>query len=174
MMLSAPMQAFVRHWGEMGTRWGVNRSVAQIHALLLLSDRPLPADEIVEALGIARSNVSNSLKELQAYRLVDLTHIIGDRRDHFTAKPDPWDMLLAIMEERKRRELDPTVAMLRECAEQADSDPETSATARTRIDEIRDFLEELDAFYGRIRKVPPTRLRRILKLGDRIIGLLQR
>ena len=174
MYLSGPMQGFVRHWGEMGTRWSVNRSVAQIHALLLLADRPLPADEIVETLSIARSNVSNSLKELQTYRLVDLVHIAGDRRDHFVAKPDPWDMLIAIIEERKRRELDPTIEMLRDCAAEAEADTGTPVAARKRLAEIRDFVGELDQLYGRLLRLPRSRLRRILKLGDRIIGLLQR
>ena len=174
MTLSEPMRAFVRHWGEMGTRWGVNRSVAQIHALLYLSEYPLPADEIVDLLGIARSNVSTSLKELQTYRLVDLTHIAGDRRDHFAARQDPWDMLIAIVDERKRRELDPTIAVLRNCAERAADDLTTPANARERLNEMRDFLEELDQFYDRIKRVPAPRLRRLLKLGDKIIGLLSR
>ena len=173
MHLSKPMAGFVRHWGEMGTRWGVNRSVAQIHALLYLSDRPLAADEIVDCLKIARSNVSTSLKELQAYRLVDLAHIDGDRRDHFAARHDPWDMLLAIADERKRRELDPTLAVLRDWAERADEDDDTPETARTRLAEMRAFLEELERFYDRIRQVPAKRLRRLLKLGDKIIGLLK-
>lgn len=174
MLLSEPMQAFVRHWGEMGTRWGVNRSVAQIHALLFLADASLPADEIAETLGIARSNVSTSLKELMAYRLVDLVHVQGDRRDHFTARQDPWDMLIAIVDERKRRELDPTIEMLRTCAADAGSDAATPETARARLIAMRDFLEELDRFHDRLRRVPQSRLRRILRLGDRIIGLLQR
>ena len=174
MLLSGPMQAFVRHWGEMGTRWGVNRSVAQIHALLFLADAALPADEIAETLGIARSNVSTSLKELMTYRLVDLVHVQGDRRDHFAARQDPWDMLIAITDERKRREMDPTIELLRECAADAGSDAGTPDSARQRMVAMRDFLEELDRFYDRLRRVPQSRLRRVLRLGDKIIGLLQR
>ncbi|MEZ5669467.1 MAG: MarR family transcriptional regulator [Alphaproteobacteria bacterium] len=173
MDLPVPIRTFVLHWGEMGTRWGVNRSVAQIHALLYLAERPLAADEIVAALGIARSNASNSLKELQAYRLVDLTHVPGDRRDHFTARHDPWDMLLAIVDERKRRELDPAIAIIRTCAAEAEADAAISAVARRRLADMQHFLEELDGFYDRIRRVPSGRLRRLLKLGDRIIGLLK-
>jgi DNA-binding transcriptional regulator GbsR (MarR family) len=117
------MEKYVLHWGEMGARWGMNRSVAQVHALLYLADGPLPADEIVDTLAIARSNVSTSLKELQAWSLVRLVHVAGDRRDHFEARQDPWDMLMTIVEGRKRREIDPTLAMLRECAAEADADP---------------------------------------------------
>lgn len=174
MQLSGPMQDFVRHWGEMGSRWGVNRSVAQVHALLLLADRPLAADELVETLGIARSNVSNSLKELQSYRLVELVHLTGDRRDHFAAVPDPWDMVVAIVEERKRRELDPAIAMLRDCAAAADADPATPESARRRLAAVRDLVGELDQFYDRLVRIPRPRLRRLLKLGDKIAGLLAR
>src|SRR3954464_10857908 len=114
MQLTEPMRRYVLHWGEMGQRWGVNRSVAQVHALLYLSDTPLVADDIVEALGVARSNVSTSLKELQSWELIRLVHVPGDRRDHFEAKHDPWDVLMTIVEGRKRREIDPTIAMLRD------------------------------------------------------------
>ena len=110
-------KAFILHWGEMGTQWGVNRSVSQVHALLYLSDVPLTADAIVDALSLARSNVSTALKELQGYRIVRRVHVEGDRRDHFVAEADLWDMLLRIVEERKRREIDPTIALLGELAE---------------------------------------------------------
>src|SRR4249920_278570 len=100
MQLTDTMQRYIVHWGEMGQRWGMNRSVAQVHALLYLADEPLNAEEIVEALGVARSNVSTSLKELQSWELVRLVHRPGDRRDHFEAKDDPWDMLMTIVEGR--------------------------------------------------------------------------
>src|SRR5215468_9080565 len=115
MRLTPAMSKYVVHWGEMGARWSVNRSVAQIHALLYLADRPLAADEIAETLTIARSNVSTSIKELQGWELIRLVHIAGDRRDHFEAKQDPWDMLMTIVEGRKRREIDPTLAILDDC-----------------------------------------------------------
>ena len=110
-------EAFILHWGEMGSNWGVNRSVSQVHALLYLSDRPLHAEEICEALGLARSNVSNGLKELQSYQIVRRVHVEGDRRDHFVAESDVWDMLMKITAERKRREIDPTIQLLGELSE---------------------------------------------------------
>src|SRR5215470_13198356 len=125
MHLTPVMQRFVLHWGEMGTRWGVNRTVAQIHALLYLSPAPLPADEIAETLSVARSNVSTSLKELQSWGLVNVAHVMGDRRDHFTARTDTWEMLTTIVEQRKRREIEPTLAVLRECVQELDKDRET-------------------------------------------------
>ena len=112
MELSPTMQKYVLHWGEMGTRWGVNRTVAQIHALLFLAKQPLTAEDISETLGVARSNVSNSLKELQSWGLVRITHLVGDRRDHFVSLQDVWEIFRVIMEERKRREIDPTLSIL--------------------------------------------------------------
>ena len=110
-------KAFILHWGEMGTHWGVNRSVAQVHALLYLSEKPVDAEAIVEALGLARSNVSTALKELQGYAIVRRVHVEGDRRDHFVAEGDLWEMLMRIVAERKRREIDPTIALLAELSE---------------------------------------------------------
>ena len=128
MHLTPVMQTYVLHWGEMGARWGMNRSIAQIHALLYLSDEPLCAEEIGETLKIARSNVSNSLKELQTWELVKLVHLPLDRRDYFEAKHDPWDMLVTIVEGRKKREIDPTLEMLAECVREAEDDKTTPAS----------------------------------------------
>lgn len=174
MKLSAPMRDFVLHWGEMGARWSVNRSIAQIHALLYLADQPLTADDIVETLEIARSNVSNSLKELQNFQLIELVHEIGDRRDRFRARLDPWEMLVAIAEERKRREIDPTLAMLRGCVAAANSDPQTGREARQRLAAMLELLEQLDDFYARMRRVPRPVLKRLVKFGDRITRLIPR
>src|SRR5678815_1824299 len=113
--LSPVMRKFILHWGEMGTRWGINRTVAQIHALLYISPKPLNAEEIAASLGVARSNVSNSLKELQGWGIVKLIHVLGDRRDHFESVKDVWEMFRIVLDERKKREIDPTLAMLREC-----------------------------------------------------------
>ena len=115
MKLTPVMERYVLHWGEMGARWGTNRSIAQIHALLYLAPQPLPAEEIAETLSIARSNVSTSLRELQSWGLVRVTHNLGDRRDHFESQQDLWQMLTVIVEQRKRREIDPTLTMLRQC-----------------------------------------------------------
>ena len=174
MKLSDAMRTFIRHWGEMGSRWSVNRSVSQIHALLYLADRPLAADEIVETLAIARSNVSTSLKELQSFNLVDLVHIAGDRRDHFAAKKDPWEMLLAIVEERKRREIDPALAMLQSCLDDAEADRETSAQVRERLAAMLELLRQLDTLYDRMRRLPRPILKRVVTMGDKIAHLIER
>ena len=168
MQLSSPMQKFVLHWGEMGARWGVNRSIAQIHALLFLTEGALPADEIQETLKIARSNVSNSLKELIDLGLVRVTHQFGDRRDHFEAETDPWEMLLIIAEARKRRELDPTIAFLKGCAEDAASDPATPPAARERIAHMADFIGNLTDWYGQIRGLPKDTLIKLMQLGAKV------
>src|SRR5262252_10380625 len=123
--LSAVQQKFIRHWGEMSTRWGINRTVAQIHALLYISPHPLNADDIVEALDVARSNVSTSLKELQGWGIVRLVHVRGDKRDHFESIKDVWEMFRVVLDERKKREIDPTLAMLRTCIAEAAKDKET-------------------------------------------------
>jgi len=113
--LSPVEQKFILHWGEMGTRWGINRTVAQIHALLYLAPRPLNAEDIASTLSVARSNVSTSLKELQGWRIVKLVHVLGDKRDHFESLKDPWELFRMVLDERKRREIDPTLHVLREC-----------------------------------------------------------
>ena len=110
-------QKFILHWGEMGTKWGINRTVAQVHALLFLAAKPLPADEISETLSVARSNVSTSLRELQGWGIVRLVHVLGDRRDHFETTKDVWEIFRTVSEERKRREIDPTLRVLAECVQ---------------------------------------------------------
>src|SRR5947208_7274319 len=125
MKLSPTKERFILHWGEMGTRWGINRSVAQIHALLHVSSKPLNAEEIAATLNVARSNVSTSLKELQGWGIVKLTHVLGDKRDHFESIKDVWEMFRVVLDERKRREIDPTLAMIRDCIGQAQNDKQT-------------------------------------------------
>ena len=174
MQLTPVMQRYVLHWGEMGQRWGVNRSVAQIHALLYLAEAPLNAEEIAGLLGIARSNVSTSLKELQGWELVRLTHLPGDRRDHFEAKQDPWDMLMTVVEGRKRREIDPTLSMLRACVDEAEVDAATTASVKAKMAEMRTFLEELTGWYEQMRDVPQPVLRRLMRLGAKITQFLSR
>ena len=168
MKLSGPMQRFVLHWGEMGARWGVNRSIAQIHALLYLADAPLHAEEITETLQIARSNVSNSIKELQRLGLVRREHVMGDRRDHFTATHEPWDMLMAIADARKQREIDPTIAILRECAAHAESDPDTPKSAAERLRHMEQFVSNLTDWYGQVRNMPKGTLMKLMNLGARV------
>lgn len=166
MQLSPVMEKFVLHWGEMGTRWGTNRSVAQIHALLYLAGQPLTAEEIADTLSIARSNVSNSLKELQGWGLIQLTHVMGDRRDHFAALGDTWEMLMTIAEERKKREIDPTLTVLRDCVAQADD--ATPAEARERIAKMLGFIENMTGWYEQVRRLPRPTLVALMKLGARV------
>jgi len=174
MHLTPAMQRYVLHWGEMGARWGANRSVAQIHALLFLADRPLHADQIVETLTIARSNVSNSLKELQGWGLVRMVHIAEDRRDHFEAQSDPWEMMMIIVEGRKRREIDPTLIMLQACVEEADADPETPAGVKAKLREMEAFVSKLDGWYAQVRQIPRPTLLKLMSLGGKVAGLLGR
>src|SRR5215470_1410873 len=135
MKLSPVQQKFVLHWGEMGTRWGINRTVAQIHALLYISPKPLNAEEIAETLGVARSNVSNSLRELQSWRIVRLVHVLGDKRDHFESMRNVWEMFRVVLDERKRREIDPTIAVLEECIDEVGKGKDTDNHTEERLRE---------------------------------------
>ena len=166
------VRSFILHWGEMGSQWGVNRSVAQVHALLYLSNRPLHAEEICEKLGLARSNVSSALKELQSYAIVRRVHVEGDRRDHFTAETDLWDMLMKISAERKRREIDPTIQMLGELAENLDGRADVPAHVRERIGRMHEFMGNLASWYDDVRRLPKSTLVTLMKLGGRVARLL--
>ncbi|HKW83122.1 MAG TPA: MarR family transcriptional regulator [Burkholderiaceae bacterium] len=159
------------HWGEMGTRWGVNRTVAQIHALLFISGRPMHAEEIVETLGVARSNVSNSLRELQGWNLVRLVHVDGDRRDHFETSVEVWELLRTIVRERQRREIAPTIEVLRELL----ADPALAkdpAAARLRMRETLELLDTLTAWSDEMLKLDTATLTKVLKLGAKIKKLI--
>ncbi|BBL70210.1 GbsR/MarR family transcriptional regulator [Methylogaea oryzae] len=173
MKLTPVMEKYILHWGEMGTRWGVNRTVAQIHSLLYLAARPMTAEEIAETLGVARSNVSTSLKELQSWGLVKLLHVKGDRRDHFEALADLWDTFFAIAENRKRRELDPTLTVLRDCCLECEADQDTGAETKRRIEAVAQFLERLLNWYGQMRRLPQPALIKILELGAKVEQLLK-
>ena len=172
MKLSAAMDRFVLHWGEMGVRWGVNRSVAQIHALLLLAETPMNAEEIVETLGIARSNVSTSLRELMSWRLIQRVHIHGDRRDHFEAEKDCWVMFQRIVEGRKQREIDPILSTLRSCVTESATDGETPESARARIAELHDFVESLVTWYSEMNRLEVPTQRRLLHMGGAVVKVL--
>lgn len=172
MRLTETMQRYIVHWGEMGSRWGMNRSVAQIHALLYLSEKPLNADEIGETLGLARSNVSTGIKELAAWDLVHVTQVLGDRRDFFAAQHDTWEVIRAIMEGRKRREIDPTLAALRECVAQLKNDKETSAAVRERIANQLEFLETVTRWYDSVKRMPRKTLLKMMRMGERIAKLI--
>ncbi|QGZ40982.1 DNA-binding transcriptional regulator GbsR (MarR family) [Pseudoduganella flava] len=172
MPLSPTEQKYILHWGEMGTRWGVNRTVAQIHALLFLANAPLHAEHIAETLNVARSNVSNSLKELQSWGLVKVTHVLGDRRDHFVALQDVWEIFRVIVEERKRREIDPTLSLLRECAIEAEDDRHMEEATRRKMADVLGFLEMLAASYDDYKHLQPATLKRFLTMGGKVARLL--
>jgi DNA-binding transcriptional regulator GbsR (MarR family) len=162
--LSAGQKRFILHWGELGTRWGLNRSVAQVHALLYLSPTPLTADQVASLLSIARSNVSTSLRELQGWGLVRVVHVMGDRRDHFDTVHDVWEMFTIVVEERKRREIDPTIAVLRECATEIDRNTPEDKEARKRIRELLAFFEQATTVYEEFSGLQGGVLRQLWKL----------
>jgi DNA-binding transcriptional regulator GbsR (MarR family) len=165
---------FIQHWGEMGSRWGINRSVAQVQALLYVSERPLHADEIVATLGLARSNVSTAVRELQGWGLVRIVHLPGDRRDHFATLCDVWEMFQAIVAERKRRELDPAIALLKECLAEGRGKGSHEALAEARLRELLGFFETSASFYDQVRGVPKATLLKAMRLGRQLVGLLER
>jgi DNA-binding transcriptional regulator GbsR (MarR family) len=168
MKLTPTMHRCVLHWGEMASRWGISRSVAQIHALLFLSPDPLIADDIAETLNVARSNVSVSLKELQGWDLVTVTHVLGDRRDYFQARKDIWEVLTTIVDGRKRREIDPTVQMLREFAAESKHDTETPQEVKERLTSMLEFLQEMTGWYDQIRGMPRPTLLKLMRMGARV------
>jgi len=170
--LPPAVEHFVLRWGDMGSQWGVNRSVAQIHALLYLSDRPLTAEEIAETLGMARSNVSNSLKELAGWKLVRRAPVFGDRRDHFEAETDLWEMVTRIAQGRKEREIDPAAAALRACRAEAEGDPGISAAAKRRLAEMEAFVATLSRWYDQMLDVPAPKLMALIRMGSRVASLV--
>ncbi len=170
--LSPVTVRFVLHWGEMGTRWGVNRTMSQIHALLFVTGRPMHADELCEALGVARSNVSTSLRELQSWNLVKVAHLMGDRRDHFETSGDVWELLRTVVRERKGREFDPTIQALRDCLAHPEVARE-SALSRQRINETLVLMETVSAWTDEMLRLPPETLVKIMKLGAKIQVLMR-
>jgi DNA-binding transcriptional regulator GbsR (MarR family) len=156
----------------MGTRWGINRTVAQVHALLFLSPKPLPADEIAATLHIARSNASTSLRELQNWRIVHVVHILGDRRDHFESMKDVFAMFRVIAHERKKREIDPTVHVLRECIVAAGRSKSADTYTRERLTDLLQFFELAETAYGQLEKLPTPALIRLARLGNKARKLL--
>ena len=172
MKLDPLKQEFVLHFGEMGSRWGINRTVGQIYALLFLSPEPLNADQIVEELGFSRSNVSMGLKELQAWNLVRLQHQVGDRRDYFTTPEDLFEIVRTLIEERKKREIDPTLSKLRSLLIAAESNGESEDPAVARIRETTELMELLTGWYEEMNQIPTERLVRLLALGSTVQKVL--
>ena len=171
MNLTPAMQNFILHWGDMGTKWGVNRSVAQIHALLHIAPQPMTAEEISETLNLARSNVSTALKELQGWKLVKSQRELGDRRDHFTSVRDMFDLVNIVVEGRREREFIPTLNALRDVQVDAKEDG-TPDAIRARIDETLDTMQMFDDWYGEVARMPRGVQLSLLKLGSRIARFL--
>jgi DNA-binding transcriptional regulator GbsR (MarR family) len=170
--LAPAVERFILHWGDMGNQWGVNRSVAQIHALLYLSERPRTAEDIADTLGMARSNVSNSLKELSGWKLVRRVPMLGDRRDHFEAETDLFVMVTRIAQGRKEREIDPAAAALRACMAEAEGDAKVSAVARARLAEMQAFIETLNRWYDQMLGVPPAKIMSLINMGAKVVNFL--
>jgi len=170
--LSHAEEQFILHWGEMGARWGISRTVAQVHALLYLAPKPLTGEEIATTLSVARSNVSTSLKELQNWGLVEVQHVLGDRREHYNSVKDAWELFKVILDGRKRREVDPTVIVLRQCIEEMDASGASQSYTRQRLGEMLEFFEILTKSYEQVRGMPKEELLRLFKLGETLKKLL--
>lgn len=171
-VLTPVSQKFILHWGEMGTRWGINRTVAQVHALLFLAPHSLPADEISATLSVARSNVSTSLRELQGWGIVRVVHVLGDRRDHFETSKDVWEMFRTVAEERKRREIDPTLRIVSQCVQEAKSGPQSDPYTRERLESMLEFLTAMTGLFEEVLRMPIPALKGVVKLRGKVITLL--
>lgn len=172
MNLPPLVQTAVLHFGEMGSRWGFNRTVGQIYALLFLSTQPLNAETIAGRLGFSRSNVSMGLKELQGWNLIQLQHLPGDRREYFATPDDVWDILLTLVEERKKREIDPTLTMLRDALMQSPMTVE-ERDAQAKLNQMHELIELLAGWYGDVRELGPDRLLQLLALGSKVQKVLE-
>ncbi|MDA8708054.1 MarR family transcriptional regulator [Hellea sp.] len=170
--LPEAVQRFILHWGDMGTTWGVNRTVAQIHALLFIMEQPLNAEQITDCLGVARSNVSNSLKELLGFKTIRRVPVAGDRRDYFTAETDVWEVAKRIATVRKAREIDPALETLTYCLKVAKGDKGVSDEQRKRLQDMQDFTATMDRWYGQMQTLPTSTLTKLIGMGDRVVGLL--
>lgn len=172
--LPEAVRRFVAHWGSMGDHWGLNRSVSQVHALLYLSERPLTAEEIAAALGMARSNVSTSLRELQAWDLIRRAPVLGDRKDYFEAETDIWSVVTRIAAGRKARELDPAAAALRDCLAASSTDKNVSGVVVSRLKEMLDFVDRSSRWYDQMLSLPRPQLSALMKMGGGVARFLGR
>lgn len=171
MKLTESMQTFISHFGEMGSRWGINRTVGQIYALLYLSKEPLCADDISESLGFSRSNVSMGLKELDSWRLLRAKHFQKDRKEYYTVLEDVWEIFRTLVEERKKREIDPTLSMLRDVIMNPKDLKEEYS--REKMQEMHDLIEMLTGWYMDMHKMETDRLVNLLKLGSKVYKLYE-
>ena len=170
--LNSTTQKFIVHWGEMGSRWGINRTVAQIHALLYISPEPLTAEDVSACLSVARSTVSTGLRELQSWNIVKVVHVLGDRRDHFEVIGNVWEMFRIVLEERKRREIDPALEMLRETALELEQTPDEEKDTKAKIQEMLDFFETASDLYDQVQKLSTDTLVKIAKRKETISKVL--
>jgi DNA-binding transcriptional regulator GbsR (MarR family) len=170
--LTPVAQKFILHWGEMGTRWGINRTVAQVHALLFISPKPLPADEIATTLAVARSNISTSLRELQGWGIAKVVHVLGDRRDHFDCTKDVLEIFRVVSEERKRREIDPTLKVLAECVQDIKATSPADVYTRERLEGMLEFLTAMTGLFEEIMRMPTPALKGVVKLRGKVISML--
>lgn len=170
--LTPAQEKFILHWGEMGTRWGLNRTVAQVHALLFVSPKPLNAEELCELLGVARSNISSSLRELQNWGVIKVVHVLGDRRDHFESMKDVWEMFRVIMDQRKKREIDPTLELLRSCVEEAERAGARDKYTYQQLAAMKDFFETASGWYSQLALLPTSGLIKLVKMGEKIKKLV--
>jgi DNA-binding transcriptional regulator GbsR (MarR family) len=166
--LTGLQKQYILHWGEMGTRWGINRTVAQIHALLYLSPRALPAEEIAETLSVARSNVSTSIRELETWGIVRAVHVLGDRREHYESMKDVWEMFRLVIEQRKRREIDPTREMLRRCLAELDPKEAGADYTRDRLEAMAGFFEAVTELHDHMKSLPTGTVRKLLRMGTKV------
>lgn len=174
MKLTHSMQDFILHWGEMGTRWGTNRTVSQIFALLFLSEKPLNAEEIAETLSVARSNVSTSIRELESWGIVKTVQVLGDRKEYFTTPKDIWELFRIILSERKKREIDPTLSVLRQCLIQAEEEKVSNEYANERLKDIHDFFSTVTTWYEQMDRLSTDNLKKAIKAGDKVVKFVAR
>jgi DNA-binding transcriptional regulator GbsR (MarR family) len=171
--LTPVMKKIILHWGEMGSSWGINRTVAQIYALLYLSPDPLTADDVSSSLAIARSTVSTGLHELQSWGVVKVLHALGDRRDHFTTMNDIWEIFRRILDERKRREIDPTLEVLQESVSEMQIQGEDQAYVEQRVNDMLDFFETVSVVYDQYEKIPTERLKDLFRMSNKLSSIVE-
>jgi DNA-binding transcriptional regulator GbsR (MarR family) len=165
-------QKFILHWGEMGDKWGVNRSVAQIHALLYIAAKPLSAEDISETLEMARSNVSTSIRELLDWGIIKAVHKVGERKEHFEALADPWETLDLVLRKRREREIEPTIRLLADCIAEAEKNPKEDKHVGPRLQSLRDLIVQGDALFGAMRRLPRESISKLIKTGSKLKDLL--
>ncbi|MGW8225327.1 MAG: GbsR/MarR family transcriptional regulator [Anaerolineales bacterium] len=171
--LTPVMKKIILHWGEMGSSWGINRTVAQIYALLYLSPDPLTADELSTSLAIARSTVSTGLHELQAWGVVKVIHVLGDRRDHFTTMNDIWEIFRVILDERKRREIDPTLEFLQETVSDIKYQASDQPYVIGRAEDMLNFFETITAIYEQFERIPTERLKDLVHVSNKLTSIVE-